>query len=377
MSKRQATVWPAESHTIAKIAILRAYLHVWFSIFARSHSFAGKDLWYIDGFAGPGEYTNYSDGSPVAALKAASTALDQAGTTWASGDIHCLMIEEDAKRFAHLEQKLESVPKHPRVKRHLFQGTFADGVAWLKQQPVNPFRSQSPTFAFIDPFGTRGLSFEVIRDLLGRPTCEVLVNFDSDGAVRVLKGGADSNYEENLTALFGGDIWKRELSQNDDLVRLCQKAVSLYRRQLSDIPKVDYTFAFEMRTKATTINYHLIFAGQHPTGLEKIKEQMKRIDQTGGYVFCDAHVGQHDMFNFNSPEQHASEMHEHFKGRTVSYGETNRYALTLSPFLNPKAMLQVLEKSQRILVKSAKTNRRSGTYPDGSIESITFLGGLL
>jgi len=64
MSVKLATVWEAPQHTIAKIEMLRSYLFAWFSILGTR--FARQDLWYIDGFAGPGEYKNFPDGSPVA-----------------------------------------------------------------------------------------------------------------------------------------------------------------------------------------------------------------------------------------------------------------------------------------------------------------------
>jgi hypothetical protein len=69
MSKDFGTKWDAPLHTIAKIEMLRKYLRVWLSIVGST--FPATDLWYIDGFAGPGEYTNYPEGSPVAALGAA------------------------------------------------------------------------------------------------------------------------------------------------------------------------------------------------------------------------------------------------------------------------------------------------------------------
>ena len=71
MTSRESSrlIWDAEPHTIAKIAILKNYLFAWFQIFGRSR--AGQSLLYIDGFAGPGHYTNYNEGSPVAALVAA------------------------------------------------------------------------------------------------------------------------------------------------------------------------------------------------------------------------------------------------------------------------------------------------------------------
>ena len=67
MSKKMPKIWEAPPHTLAKIEILRSYLHAWFSILGST--FTGRDLWYLDGFAGPGEYTNSPDGSPIAAVK--------------------------------------------------------------------------------------------------------------------------------------------------------------------------------------------------------------------------------------------------------------------------------------------------------------------
>jgi three-Cys-motif partner protein len=84
MSSKKSTVWEAAPHTIAKIAMLKKYLFVWFSIFGSK--FSGKDLWYVDGFSGPGEYTNHPHGSPIAALQAAEDALEKAGR-WAAGRI--------------------------------------------------------------------------------------------------------------------------------------------------------------------------------------------------------------------------------------------------------------------------------------------------
>src|SRR5882762_9188635 len=101
MSAKQSTVWEAEPHTIAKIAMLRSYLHLWFAILGAR--FPGKDLWYIDGFAGPGEYTNYPQGSPIAALAAAEAARAKVDSRWVARDIRCLFIEEDRARFEHLE----------------------------------------------------------------------------------------------------------------------------------------------------------------------------------------------------------------------------------------------------------------------------------
>jgi three-Cys-motif partner protein len=120
MSKKLPTVWEAPAHTIAKIEMLRSYLHAWLSIIGAR--FARQDLWYIDGFAGPGEYKNFSDGSPVAALKTAEAAIEKTGSRWTAGRVHCVFIEENGERFRHLQQRLATIPENPRISRYPYHG---------------------------------------------------------------------------------------------------------------------------------------------------------------------------------------------------------------------------------------------------------------
>ena len=72
-SKKFETVWEAAPHTIAKITILKSYLNAWFRIMGLTKH--NQEILYIDGFSGPGKYTNYAEGSPVAALNAAQSAI--------------------------------------------------------------------------------------------------------------------------------------------------------------------------------------------------------------------------------------------------------------------------------------------------------------
>lgn len=69
-------IWPAREHTLAKIAILDAYLNAWFAILGRT---VKSDMLYIDGFSGPGVYAGGQDGSPIVAVKAAHKARCDAG----------------------------------------------------------------------------------------------------------------------------------------------------------------------------------------------------------------------------------------------------------------------------------------------------------
>jgi three-Cys-motif partner protein len=358
MSKKLPTIWEAPAHTLAKIEILRSYLQAWFAIMGSS--FRGRDLWYIDGFAGPGEYTNSQEGSPIAAMKAANAALTET-PRWSAGNIRCVFMEEDPQRFAHLESRLGQLTLDRRLKYEAFPDTFAGGLSQLRTRPDNPFSPPAPLFVFLDPFGAKGLSFPIIADLLSRRSCEVLLHLDSDGITRIYRARAAANYVERLDEVFGDREWLTELAvPSGDEPRAI---VTAYKRRLRTLPKVDFAFAFEMSSGRNLVDYHLVFASQHPRGLEKMKEAMKRLDQNGTYRFSSSNVGQHQLFEFHDADAAAQQLLEFFASRTVPYSEIHAYALNESPFTNPKSMLRLLEAQRRITVDARGAKRRIGTYP--------------
>jgi hypothetical protein len=128
-----------------------------------------------------------------------------------------------------------------------------------------------------------------------------------------------------------------------------------------------------MRGKKDQNNYYLIFASQHPLGLRKMKNAMKRIDQAGNYSFSDARVGQNKLFRFDEPSEWAQELYNTFKGTKKSWEFLDYATLIDSPFENPKSMLSVLDKRGMIKVYPENPKRRKGTFPDGTVDSIEFL----
>lgn len=369
-AKIKDILWPAPPHTLAKISILQAYLSRWFEILGRSKF--RQNLWYVDGFAGPGEYTNSPTGSPVAALTSASEALHSVSSQWKAGDIHCVFIEENAERFAHLKNKLGATVSPQNVHTHFLNSTFVDGLSALRQQAQNPFSPPSPLFAFVDPFGATGVPFADIQDLLSRESSEVLINFDSDGIGRIFRAEEAANHEVILNEIFGDDSWKTELAKHRLSHELYRGVLDLYKQKLLALPKVRYVFAFEMRSAKNIIDYHLVFASQHYLGLEKMKEAMKTIDKSGEFCFSDAHLNQAKMFSFDDPSAYSHQLFEQFQGRMVKYLEINDYALNDTPFTNPKSMLKDLEGKGLIQVNSSDPKRRKCTFNEKSLIGITF-----
>ena len=64
MTKAKPTAWEIKPHTIAKHALLKAYLNAWFPILGTSE----QRVIFLDGFAGPGVYKDGQPGSPIIAI---------------------------------------------------------------------------------------------------------------------------------------------------------------------------------------------------------------------------------------------------------------------------------------------------------------------
>jgi three-Cys-motif partner protein len=347
-SVKHGTIWPADAHTLAKIEILKGYLNAYFPILGRSQR--GQGMLLVDGFAGPGEYTNAPEGSPVAMLRAAIAAVAAAGESWVAGDVWCAFIESNDKRSQNLRDRVAKVRLLPRIKTLVIEKSFVDGIYELRQTMPGPFTSAEPLFVFIDPFGATGVPFETVAAILSTPCSEVLINLDSDGIARNVSVPPSEARDKLLTSIFGNQSWRAALT-SPDFKNLCQQVLALYKDRLRSLSRVEYVFSFEMRGSRDLLNYHLVFASQSPRGLEKMKEAMKGIDKSGSYSFSDGHISQATMFRFDHPEDFAPKLHQRFVGQQVAYGVVTKFALNETPFVNPIQMLKALHRRGQIEVE--------------------------
>jgi len=105
MSKKFGTVWDLEQHTAKKHEILRRYFQAWLPIMSKYN----PRILYVDGFAGPGEYSKGEPGSPLQVLKSAIEHKYKS-----EAELTCLFVEADSERYAHLNLVLEQIkPKLP------------------------------------------------------------------------------------------------------------------------------------------------------------------------------------------------------------------------------------------------------------------------
>src|SRR5688500_7967617 len=108
MSDELPTLWPADAHTLTKHRILKNYFEAWAPILSNARGIQGSELLFVDGFAGPGQYSTGEPGSPIVAINA---ILDH--TVRMSKPVRFRMIEHRADRFEILCSHVESL--RPRI----------------------------------------------------------------------------------------------------------------------------------------------------------------------------------------------------------------------------------------------------------------------
>lgn len=268
-------IWNLDPHTRAKHIILKRYLDAWFPILASSKK---GGLLYIDGFCGPGTYRNGEDGSPLIALKSAINRR-----SWLQERVLFWFLDERADRVDYLRKCIDEISSVPRN----FEIVCSNGEFDKKAPEILDLfdrtgNSTFPTFAFVDPFGFKGIPFNLIASLLKRPQCEVLINFMVEPINRWIEHPNEA-VVAHIKDAFGTDDCIRVARESSDPFTDLR---DLYTKQLRTVAR--YVRHFEMRNKQNKPLYYLFFASNNSKGHLKMKEAMWAVDPHGEFMFSDS-----------------------------------------------------------------------------------------
>jgi three-Cys-motif partner protein len=357
MAKITSTIWNIEPHTEAKHAILRRYLEAWLPIITRWN---GRVL-YIDGFAGPGEYIDGKDGSPIIAIKA---VLEHKANI--RSEIRMLFIEEDKERCEYLKQKVNSLKISSNIKIDCICAKFDETVTEIFKYIDEQKTRLAPAFVFIDPFGFTGMPFALIKRIMSNEKCEVLITFMYEEINRFI---SDNKLWNSLNETFGTDKWKQVIDEKKPKKRT-ELLHAIYKEQLEREAGIKFIRSFKMINKLNKTDYFLFFCTNNITGLKKMKEVMWKVDKSGLFQFSDAtyNLSQPVLFEIEPDYSQLKKiLLKEFKNKSVSITEIENFILTQTPFREThykKQILGPMEKSQPPEIKvKCEGKRKKGTFP--------------
>jgi len=364
VAKTKGGVWELPPHTAAKHEILRRYLGAWYPKMANS-GFRGR-LIFLDAFAGPGVYEEGEEGSPLIALR---TLVEHSHfSRWSRTSFLMVFVEEDATNYALLNEAVgqfwQTFPEGcpPNVEVRLIHGSFADvGEAILERVAG---KSLAPTFAFVDPFGFKGVPMDLLARLLAYKSCEVFFNFMSDSINRFITHPDDA-ITDHLEQLFGTDDFYGAAGLSGPERR--NFLLETYEQGLHKIAGFRHVHRFEMNRKGRPV-YSLFFGTRSLDGVEVMKDAMWAVDPIEGCRFSDRYANADVLFQPEPdllPLRHG--LLEHFAGQAVSIKEVEDYVLAETPYKKGHIKRKVLVPLERErVITGSGLRQRPFTFPPGT-----------
>lgn len=361
MTPPKTTLWKIEPHTKAKHEILKHYLGAWFGIMSPSN----KKIIYLDGFCGPGKYLDREDGSPIIAL---NTALNHFRKD-KFNEIDFIFIEEREDRFQYLEKEIKPISTPSNIKIYTYQNKFEETFRNILDDLDKQENKIVPAFAFLDPFGFKGVSYSIIKRLLSNDKTEVFINFMADSINR-FTNHEDNEIKQHILDLFGSsEVF--ELNDRTSFEHGIKEKRLLYQKQLQKIAK--FVRFFEMSDKNGRIIYDLFFASNNRLGHIKMKEAFWKLDCSGGCRFSDAtNPDQMVLFNHDPSESLSEEIYKKYSKHTIPVEQIRIQLEDETVYLEKhlKSALKILEKKTRINAKEIKLDgnkRRKNSFPDNAV----------
>jgi three-Cys-motif partner protein len=355
-----------------KATIVTKYFWAWAKIMmprAKKHS---NRIAYIDLFAGPGRYKDGTKSTPILLLEKAINDPEM-----------CEMLvtvfnDANADHSRSLEKAIESLPgidrlKHPPQVSHYEVG----------EEIAREFKQMRlvPTLFFVDPWGYKGLSLDLIGSVLKDWGCDCIFFFNYN---RINMGLANTLVRDHMDALFGKarasklrrkvtgmDPYERELTIVEELVEALQAMGGKY--------VLPFRFVNDQGNRTS---HHLVFVSKHVLGYKIMKEIManesSRKEQGVPTLEYNPADARHPLlFEFSRPlEDLAKMLLSQFAGQTLTMRSVYRKHHVGRRFVksNYKEVLRCLEAEGRITADPPAQDRptRKGRVTFADRVKVTF-----
>jgi three-Cys-motif partner protein len=253
----------SSEQSAVKTRICVSYFFPWARIIMGA--MRAQDAAYIDFYAGPGRFLDGTKSTPLLVLE---TAIGDA-----------VMRERLVTIFN------DAAPEHSKSLKRAVEGL--DGIGTLQHRPkiitgeVGPGligqleRPHIPTFAFIDPWGYKGLSMRLVNAVIKDWGCECLFFFNYN---RINPAISNTAVQPHMEALFGAErlaalraaIKGRPSAEREVIV---MNALTEALKELGGRHVIAFRFMSESSARTS---HYLVFVSKNFLGYEIMRDVMAK-----------------------------------------------------------------------------------------------------
>lgn len=272
-----------EQHSIAKHAVLRAYLARYFETLASTPNQDVMRLTLVDGFAGGGQYQHADTGelvpgSPFICLDAvrdAEIALNLGRRKPLKLDVQYFFVEKERSACQFLERLLREKDLGARLGQdiHLRHAAFEDQADAI----IKAIKAKSPRIGrsifVLDQYGYRDVPGSLVQKIFAQlPRAEIVLTFAVDALLNFHNDGPASR--QVLADIGLGEVFAE---QSFETIRASERHWRLFIqsklcRHLIDRCGAKHFTPFFIRNSGGHGDYWLIHLSQHPRARDVMTE---------------------------------------------------------------------------------------------------------
>jgi three-Cys-motif partner protein len=351
-----------KEQSLVKSAIVSKYLWAWAKVMIPQVTRTGKKIAYIDLFAGPGRYKDGTQSTPLLVLKRAIEDPEM------SQMLVTIFNDRDENNSRSLEQAIKELPGIEKL-RHKPQVMNEE----VGTKMVEMFQQMRliPTLFFVDPWGYKGLSLQLVNAVVKDWGCECIFFFNYN---RINMGLNNELVEEHMNALFG--------KARADALRLKLATLSAAERELTIVEELckalnptgdRYVLPFCFKDDGgRRTNHHLIFVSKNFRGYHIMKsvmagESSKHEQGVAAFEYSPADKDYPLLFEMSRPLDDLKAMLlKDYAGKRVTFKRLYESHSVGKPYTdsNYKHVLKDLEGAGLIAASKAGKKRRKGTFAD-------------
>ena len=254
--------------SLIKAKIVRDYFWAWAKVIIGAQKrYGGEDrIAYIDLFSGPGRDKAGTESTPLLVIETAIADPEMRGR------LVPIFNDRDSNNSRSLEEAIRSLPGVDRLKYDPLVMNADVGT-----EIVSMFDKMNfvPTLFFVDPWGYKGLTLQLIDSVLKDWGCDCIVFFNYN---RINMGLPNQAVDTHMNALFGekrADALRERLNGLDAADReiAIVEGIAEALKALGGKYVLPFTFKTE---KGTRTSHHLIFVSKAFKGYEIMKEIMAK-----------------------------------------------------------------------------------------------------
>lgn len=345
-----------------KSNIVSKYFWAWAKVITSAqdkYSNLDKKIAYIDLFAGPGRYEDNTKSTPLLVLETAIANPKMAER------LVTFFNDKNPENAQSLRKAIQEIPNIENLKHQPVIENIEIGSAIAEQFKQMKF---VPTLLFVDPWGYKGLSLNLIDAVLQNWGCDCIFFFNYN---RINMGLNNENVREHMNALFGK---KRadELRPKLSLLSPHERELTIVEELGQAFQSMGYKFVLPFRFRnndGTRTSHHLIFISKDFRGYDIMKEIMANASSSSAQGVASFEYNPPDkrmpmLFELARPIDDLAEMLlKEFSNKTISVGEIYKKHSIGKPYTlkNYKEILKRLETEGKIITNPTANNRPKGT----------------